>query len=163
MTDQTETPSNLYQGIQFIAEAFHEMRARVLASLSDGDLAFTITGNPTLGALLADFVGIEQSYAQSFTSLKQDWAAYRAPTPSSSISEYTAAFDRSFQALKNALSGYTLEQGSTVTVERGGWAPTLTQQFDTYAQAALIMFGKLDVYLKAMSKPLPERWTEWVG
>lgn len=162
MSDTT-TPDVLYAGIEFIAEALHDMRGKVLASLTDADLAFAITGNPSLGELLADFVGVEDSYGESFTTLKQDWSSYKPGAALSSVAAYQAAFDASFGKVKSALSGYTMEQGKTVTVNRGGWEPTLTQQFDTYAQAVLIIFGKLTVYLRAMGKTLPERWHEWVG
>lgn len=154
---------NLYKGIEFIAEAFHDMRRQVISGLTDADLAFTLPGNPTLGEVLADLAGIEGNYADSFTSLKQDWATYQRPQPLSTTADYLAAFDGTFGKLRSALSGYSFEQGKTVTVNRGGWEPTLVQQFDTYAQAVLIVFGKLDVYLKALGKPLPERWGEWVG
>jgi len=162
MTDQS-APDVLYTGIEFIAEAMNEMRAKVLASLTDADLSFAITGNPTLSETLADFLSVEGSYAASFTTLKQDWTGYKPAAPLATVAAYTAAFEAGFSKLKTALSGYTMEQGKTVTVNRGGWEPTLMQQFDTYAQAVLIIFGKLTVYLKAMGKPLPERWTEWVG
>ncbi len=162
MTDQA-APDVLYSGIEFIAEAFHEMRGKILSSLTDSDLSFAVAGNPTLGELLADFASVEDSYAESFTSLKQDWTAYKPGAALSSVAAYIAAFDATFGKLKSALSGYTMEQGKTVTVNRGGWEPTLAQQFDTYVQAVLIIFGKLTIYLKAMGKPLPERWTEWVG
>lgn len=159
----TSTPDALYAGIEFIAEALHEMRGKVLASLTDADLNFAITGNPTLGELLADFASVEESYGESFKTLQQDWSNYKPGAALSSVAAYQAAFDTSFGKVKSALSSYTMEQGKTVTVNRGGWEPTLVQQFDTYVQAVLIIFGKLTVYLRAMGKPLPERWNEWVG
>jgi hypothetical protein len=162
MTDTT-SPDVLYAGVEFIAEALHEMRGKVLTSLTDADLEFAITGNPTLGELLADFASVEDSYANSFTDLKQDWSSYKPMPALTSVTAYQATFNASFSKVKTALSGYTTEQGKTVTVNRGGWEPTLIQQFDTYAQAVLIIFGKLTIYLRAMGKELPERWTEWVG
>lgn len=157
------TPEVLYDGISFIAEAFHEMRAKLVGSLTEADLAYALPNNPTLADQLADLLGIESSYAQSFASLEQDWTAYQRPAALPTPAAYLDAFDGSFAKLKGALSAYTPEQGKTVNIKRGGWELSLVQQFDTYAQAMLIVFGKLDVYLKALAKPLPERWAEWVG
>jgi hypothetical protein len=35
--------------------------------------------------------------------------------------------------------------------------------FHTYREAVLILFGKLDIYLRALGKDLPEEWIAWVG
>ncbi|MCU0476910.1 MAG: hypothetical protein MUC99_12530 [Anaerolineae bacterium] len=157
------SPEVLYDGIAFIAEAFHDMRAKLVGSLTEADLVYALPNNPTLGEQLADFLGIEAFYAQSFASLEQDWKAYQRPAALQTPADYLTAFDGSFAKLKTALSAYRPDQGQAVTVKRGDWEPTLVQQFDTYAQAVLIVFGKLDIYIKALGKPLPERWADWVG
>ena len=32
-----------------------------------------------------------------------------------------------------------------------------------YNEALLIFYGQVSVYLKAMGKPIPQQWQEWVG
>jgi hypothetical protein len=47
--------------------------------------------------------------------------------------------------------------------EEGYFSPLPTEQFDVYREALLIFYGKVSVYLRALSKPFPERWRSWIG
>jgi len=49
------------------------------------------------------------------------------------------------------------------TVDRGGEAVTVEFQLDVYLQAVLIFLGKATIYLKAMNKPLPQSFEEYIG
>ena len=41
--------------------------------------------------------------------------------------------------------------------------PPVETQLDVYVQANLIFLGKASIYLKAMDRPLPKDWKEWIG
>jgi hypothetical protein len=49
------------------------------------------------------------------------------------------------------------------TIDRGGYAMPVETQLDVYVQANLIFLGKASIYLKAMDRPLPKDWKEWIG
>jgi hypothetical protein len=42
-----------------------------------------------------------------------------------------------------------------------GYYPTF--QLEVYKEALLIFYGKASVYLKAMGKPRPQQWQEWIA
>jgi len=145
-------------------EGSHEMRTRMLAILSDDDLAFNPGGqNMTLGALCREVGEIEYAYVQSLKTFTTDWS-YR---------NTEAGLDASVERLKAWFDGLDGEMKATVeafsdedlakTVDRGGYAMPVETQLDVYIQAILIFLGKATIYLKAMDRPLPKDWKEWIG
>jgi len=145
-------------------EGTHAMRAQLLDTLSDADLAFTPGGrNVKLGALVREMGEIEHSYTQSLRTFKQDWS-YR---------NTQEGLDRSVKQLKEWLQGLDEEMKTTVsalsdedlakTIDRGGYAVLIALQLDVYLQALLIFFGKATTYLKAMDKTLPKQIEEYIG
>ena len=49
------------------------------------------------------------------------------------------------------------------TIDRGSFSPTIDVQLQVYLQALLIFFGKATIFVKAMNKPLPQPFQEWIG
>ena len=62
------------------------------------------------------------------------------------------------------LVGEALGTDLAKIVEREG-APTwpVETQLEVYLQALLIFFGKLTIYLKALDKPLPKEFRDYIG
>ncbi len=145
-------------------EGSHGMRSQLLDVLSDADLAFSPGGqNMTLGALCREMGETEHSYVQSLKTFQQDWS-YRNTEAGldSSVTQLKAWFqtlDDEMKATVSALSDEDLKK----TVDRSGFAMPVELQLDVYLQALLIFLGKATIYLKAMNKPLPEHFQEYIG
>jgi hypothetical protein len=43
------------------------------------------------------------------------------------------------------------------------FSPLAKQQLDVYREALLLFYGKASVYLRAINRPLPQQWRDWVG
>lgn len=144
-------------------EAAHGMRSQMLDILNDADLAFHPGGqNMTLGALCRQMGETEHSYIQSLKTLKQEWS-YRNTEEDlvSSVARLKAWFqtlDDEMQAAIAALSDEDMKK----PVDRGGFAATVEFQIDVYLQAVLIFLGKATIYLKAMNKPLPQSFQDYI-
>src|SRR5260221_9681008 len=64
-----------------IFEEYQAMRAQLMETLTDADLAFTPGGaNPSLGALCRAIGEVERAYIDSFKTFALDFS-YRNPTP----------------------------------------------------------------------------------
>jgi uncharacterized damage-inducible protein DinB len=146
-------------------EGSHAMRAQAMYLLDDADLAFNPGGqNMTLGALCREMGEIEHSYLESLKTLKQDWS-YRNEEPGlegsvARLKAWYAALDEEMKSVVSALSDEDLAK----IVEREG-TPTwpVETQLEVYLQALLIFFGKLTIYLKALNKPLPKEFQDYIG
>jgi hypothetical protein len=143
-------------------EAAHGMRTQLFESLSDADLAFSPGGQAmTFGALCRQMGETEHSYTQSLKTLKQDWS-YRHPDSdvASHVDHLKTWFQTQDDELQMALTTF-LEDGEK-TIDRGGTV-TVEFQLDAYLQAVLIFLGKATIYLRAMNKPLPPFFEEYIG
>lgn len=144
-------------------EGTHAMRTELLDSLSDADLKFSPGGlNMPLGALCREMGETEHSYVQSLKTLKQDWS-YRNTEAGleSSVSQLKAWFDQLDAEMKDTLAAMS-EEDLKRTIERGFEVP-VTTQLEIYLQALLIFFGKATIYLKAMNRPLSQKFQDWIG
>ena len=144
-------------------EAAHGMRSQMLDILSNADLAFHPGGqNITFGALCRQMGETEHSYIQSLKIFKQEWSYRNAEADVvSSVARLKAWFqtlDDEMQATITAFSDEDVKK----TVERGGYPVTVAFQLDVYLQAVLIFLGKATIYLKAMNKPLPQSFEEYI-
>ena len=140
------------------------MRSQLLDLLSDADLAFHPGGqNMTLGALCRQVGETEHAYIQSLKTLKQDWS-YRNTEADvvSSVARLKAWFQTLDDEMKAAMAAFS-DEDMKKTVDRGGEAVTVEFQLDVYLQAVLIFLGKATIYLKAMNKPLPQSFEEYIG
>jgi hypothetical protein len=145
-------------------EGSHVMRAQALDLLDDADLAFSPGGqNMTLGALCREMGEVEHSYLESLKTLNQDWA-YRNEEAGlegsvARLKAWYATMDEEMKALVFAFSDADLAK----TIDRGGYGWTVETQLEVYLQALLIFFGKLVIYLKALDKPLPKEFQEYIA
>jgi hypothetical protein len=142
-----------------------DLRDQILNTLTDADLAFTPGGQAmTLGALLRELGEVQHSYGQSFKTLTHDFG-YRNTEPGldqnlARLKAWYTALDADMKATLAAFSDADMKK----KVARGGGFDTpIEMQLDIYLQALLIFLGKATVYLRAMSKPLPQQVQEWIG
>src|SRR6266702_2050583 len=145
-------------------EAAQGMRSQMFDLLSDADLAFHPGGqNMTLGALCRQMGETEHAYIQSLKAFQQRWSyRHTEAEVASSVARLKAWFhtlDEEMQAVMAAFSDEDVKK----TVDRGGEAVTVEFQLDVYLQAVLIFLGKATIYLKAMNKPLPQSFEEYIG
>ena len=64
--------------------------------------------------------------------------------------------------LKTTIAALTDEQIKTGIIRRG-FDIRPKDQLSTYIEALLIFYGKASIYLRALGKPLPEKWPDWIG
>jgi len=65
--------------------------------------------------------------------------------------------------LEAGVAALSEEEIKTRQIDRGGWSVTPLVQLQVYQEALLIFYGKASVYLKAMGKPRPQQWREWIA
>lgn len=145
-------------------EGTHGMRSQLLDTLTDADLAFNPGGqNMTLGALFRQSGEVEYSYIQSLKTFQQDWSYHNEESGlESSVVRLKAWFEELDAEMKATVAAFS-DEDLTKTIDRGGFAMPVDLQLDVYLQALLIFLGKATIYLKAMSKPLPQTIQEYIG
>lgn len=149
-----------------VFEMYQAMRAQLMDILSDEELDFRVGGDSeSLGALCREMGEVEHSYIQSFKTFEHDFT-YKTDEPGleSSVKKLAAWFKALDEDLKATIAGLSEGEIRTKTIHRGGdfhLPPRI--QLDVYKEALLIFYGKVSVYLKAMNKPRPKQWQEWIG
>ena len=140
------------------------IRAELMNILSDADLAFKLPGsNPSLGAICREMGQVEQSYIDSFKTLKQSFAyAALDPVLDTSVDKLKAWYQTLDADLEAALVAIKDKDTQTTMIDRG-WPIALGAQFHVYREALLIFYGKATCYLRALGKPLPEQMASWIG
>ncbi|MCY4540418.1 MAG: DinB family protein [Chloroflexi bacterium] len=141
------------------------LRDQLLESLSDEDLSFTPGGgNPTLGELCRELGETEYAYVQSFKGFKIDFS-YRTNDDSylGSVAKLSAWYRQLDEELEAALEAVTNEDVATKQMDRDGYQVPIHISLDILREALLIFYGKASVYAKAMDKPLPQQWQDWIG
>lgn len=153
-----------------LAEAHHvyrmttDVRDLLLNTLSNEDLAFEIPGNPMLGLLLAEHAGVVRSYIESFKTYRQDWSAVATDASLAvSIDTLKAAFKALDDELADVLETISDEDFKTKQIDRGGYSFSPGAQLHTLREGLLIIMGKAMVYMRAMGKPVPQRFSDWIG
>ncbi len=141
----------------------HGVRDGAVGLLSGADLAFRIEGCKSVGEVLQELGDIEAMYTQSFKTMEQDFSV-QAPgwegiSSGATAVEWLHGLDAELKAALAALSDEDLGK----PIDRGGWQMPVMANFHTYREAVLIQFGKLDCYLRALGKRLPDQWVAWVG
>ncbi len=141
-----------------------DMRDEILDTLTDADLAYALPGNPTLGELLRELGEIEHTYVQSFKRFTQSFD-YKHDDPSiaTSLSRLRAWYKSLQSEMEAALKGLNPDEVANKAVDRQGWQAPLRMQLDVYLQALLIFYSKLSVYMRALGKPLSEKWIAWIN
>lgn len=141
----------------------HALRSQMLDLLTDADLAYALPHNLTLGALCCEIGEVETAYTQSFKTYKLDFSyRYADKSIEGSVAQLKAWFAKLDAELDETLAALS-EEDLQKPVDRGGWKPSAEVNFHTYREALLIFYGKADMYLKALQKPLPEQWQAWIG
>ncbi len=141
----------------------HGIRDSAVGLIGGADLAFRIEGCKSLGEVLQDMGDIETMYTRSFQTMKMDFTAQAPGRDDISSGEAAVAWLHGLDGeLKAALAALN-DKDLAKTIDRGGWHMPALVQFHTYREAMLIQFGKLDCYLRALGKDLPEEWVAWVG
>ena len=141
------------------------LRDKMLAELTDSDLAFTPGGgNPTLGELFREVGEVTQVYTDGFKTFTQDFD-YRYPD--ADIAGSTARLAAWYKALdaemETALAALSEDDIQNKTIVRPHWEASVTVMYHTYREAILIFAAKASVYFKAMGKPLTEQVLWWMG
>jgi hypothetical protein len=108
---------------------------------------------------------VEYAYIESFKTFKQDFS-YRNEEPGleQSVDRLTAWFKQLDSDLKAAIEGLTEHDVQHRMIDRGGdfkLPPRI--QLMVYQEALLLFYGKVSVYLKAMGKPRPKQWQDWIA
>jgi hypothetical protein len=149
-----------------ILEMYQALRNQLVDILNDQDLTFWPGGeNPTLGALCREIGETQQAYINSFKTFTLDFS-YRADEPEleTSVAQLKAWFSQLDAELKETVAGLPEETIQNKLIDRGGdfkLPPRI--QLEVYREALLIFYGKVSVYLKAMGKPRPQQWEDWIA
>lgn len=144
---------------------YQALRSQLMDMLTDDDLRFGVGGeNPALGALCKEVGEVEHAYVESFKAFRIDFS-YRNPEPglAESVDQLMAWYNALDAELEAAVAGLSEEDVKTRQIDRGGWSLPPTIQLEVYKEALLIFYGKASVYLKAMGKPRPQQWQEWIA
>ena len=153
----------------FFAE-YQQLRSDLMDALSDEDLAVTLGGStPSLGALCREIGEIEYAYVESFRLFTQDFG-YRNEDPrlETSVDALVAWYAQLDRDLLTAVRALTEEDIAGRRISRGDFdedffSPLAAVQLDTYREALLIFYGKVSIYLRAIGRPPPGNWADWIG
>jgi hypothetical protein len=158
----------------YLAETFFPeyqgLRDQLMEILRDEDLGIRLGGETaSLGALCREIGEIEHSYIESFRTFRQEFS-YRNPDPElehsvAALKAWFAELDRGLIASVEALSEDDIANRRII---RGDFdpeyfSPLPKAQLDVYREALLIFYGKVTVYLRAIERPLPGQWADWIG
>ena len=147
---------------------YQALRDQLMEILTDEDLSSHIgEANLSLGALCREIGEIEHSYIQSFTSFTMD-LGYRNPDPQleDSVASLSSWYTKLDGELTEAIEGLSEDEIANRRIDRADfpdWKPLPQTQLDIYKEALLIFYAKVSVYLRAMGKPLPQQWRQWIG
>ena len=147
-----------------IYEGSHGMRNQLFDILTDADLAFTPGGqNMTLGALWKQMGEIEYDYNQSLKTFTQDWDYHNNEAGlENSVAKLKAWFQALDDDMKATVSAFSDDEMKKMIARRGGYSVPVDTQLEIYLQALLIFFGKATIFLRAMNKPLPQSFADWI-
>ncbi len=144
---------------------YSQLRDELMNILTDEDLAFSPGGgNPTLGELCRELGETEYAYARSYASFTIDFS-YRADDEqlARSVERLKAWYAQLDSELQAALEALSDDDVAGKEMDRGGFRVPLPISLDIYREALLIFYGKVDVYAKAMGKPLTQMWRDWIA
>lgn len=146
--------------------AYRSLRDQLMDTLSDADFGYALGGaTETLGALCRELGEVQRSYVESFETFRQDFSAPdTGPERAGSVAALTAWYAELDGELEAALERLSDDDVANRLIDRGGgFMVPPPFQLDVLREALLIFYGKASVYLKAMEKPLPRQWQDWIG
>jgi len=151
---------------EFPLHETQSLRYDLMAALTDADLAYKLPGdNPTLGELCREMGDLEHSYIQSFKTMKQDWS-YRNTTPglTTNVADMTTWYRTLDSEFETVLSGFSDDDLRSKEIDRrNDIRVSAHTQFEIYREALMMFYAKASVYLKALQKPVNDRWQSWIG
>jgi hypothetical protein len=150
-------------------EEYQSLRPILLEILTDDDLGFRLGGTTaTIGELCREIGEIEFSYIESLKTFRQDFS-YRHPEPKvetsvEALRAWYLTLDHDLEAAIAAISEDDIANRRIVRddFDIDSFSPLPAVQLDIYREALLIFYGKVSIYLRALDKPLPPRWQEWI-
>lgn len=148
-----------------IFEMYQAIRAQLMQTLTDDDLAYTPGGaNPPFGVLCREIGEVERAYIDSFKTFALDFS-YRNTTPGldKSVAQLVAWYSDLDAELKETVGALSEEDISGRLVDRGSFKLPPRIQLSIYNEALLIFYGKAIVYLRALGKTPPQQMQEWLG
>jgi hypothetical protein len=158
----------------YLAESYFpeylRLRDQLMDVLGDEDLVQRLGGETvSLGALCREIGEIEHAYVESFRTFRQDFT-YRNPDPRlehsvTALKAWYAELDRNLMAAVEALSEDDIANRRIIRgdFDEDFFSPLAKQQLDVYREALLLFYGKVSVYLRAINRPLPGDWQDWIG
>ena len=151
-------------------DEYQGLRVELLDVLSDGDLETTLGGTTeTLGWICREIGEIEHAYAASFRTFRQTFDYRHAdPTVEHSVSALRTWYAELDRDLMTAVESLTEDDIGSRRIVRDDFeaeffSPLPAVQLDTYREALLLFYGKASVYLRALGRPLPGHWPDWIG
>lgn len=145
---------------------YQQLRAQLLETLTDDDLAFTPGGdNPPLGRLCVEIGETERAYVDSFVNFSQSFD-YRHTDRSleGSVAGLRTWYEQLDAELYDAVAALSDEDVANRRIDRGhGFMVPADVQLHIYQEALIIFYGKATVYLKLLGKPRSEQWQHWIG
>lgn len=142
------------------------MRGQLMEVLTDADLGHTLGGETLpLGALCKEIGEVEHAYLESFKTLTQAFD-YRHPDPAlaTSVAKLKAWYAALDAELDRVIESFSDDDLAHKTVDRGGgFIVPIHIQLDIYKEALLIFYGKASLYLRAMGRPRPHQFAEWIA
>jgi hypothetical protein len=165
MQNTDTVPNTLIANQYPILEMYQALRSQLMKLIADDDLGYTTGGdNPTLGALCREIGEVQQSYIDSFRNFIQDFSwRNEEPGIESSVEKLVTWYDALDVDMKTAVAALSDKDISNREIDRGDFSVGPTIQLHIYREALLIFYGKASVYLKALGKPFPRQWAEWIG
>jgi hypothetical protein len=161
--------NSIWKEADLRVERYQELKTQLLEILSDKELDFNLGGeSQTMGSLCLEIGEIEQVYINSFKTLERDFS-YRNTEPEieKSVTKLSVWFERLDDELKEAVNKLTEDEIESRTIECMGdffkGQLTIQRNMDLYRESLLIFCGKASIYLKALGKPLPNQWQDWIG
>ena len=147
-------------------EKYQALRNQLVELLSDSDLSFRPgEANLTLGALCREIGEIQVAYIHSFKTLKSDFS-YRHKDSSAleaSVVRLRTWFSELDHDLKQVVADLSDDEIESREIEHGKFSFPISFQLAVYAEALIIFYGKVSIYLRAMGKDIPKQWRDWIG
>ncbi len=145
---------------------YQQLRAQLLETLTDDDLAFTPGGdNPPLGRLCMEIGETERAYVDSFVNFSQSFDySHTDRSLEGSVAGLRAWYEQLDAELYDAVAALSDEDVANRRIDRGhGFMVPADVQLHIYQEALIIFYGKATVYLKLLGKPRSEQWQHWIG
>ena len=150
-------------------ELYQALRSDLMGVLTDQDLAFQLGGeSATLGELCLEIGVIEQAYIESFKTFKRKFSSRNTePGLETSVVNLSCWFEKLDVELESVVNELTEDdvKNHTIDCSLGDYVghDSIPRNLDFYREALLIFFGKVSIYLRAIKKPFPRQWEEWIG